>query len=160
MEREVWEKQIDRIKATWGERYYPHERVALFYRVFQNTSVADFADAIDNLIANRTHPPLLEELSKAVEAAKVRRNQAQRDGLSIAGIMQLAQRVNTDTDRDFVRSCIRLFREKNSNVISSEEFEKSCHQLDALAESLKRHKNMSDTPHNVVDKYLGEKSDE
>jgi hypothetical protein len=127
--------QADRMKRVWGERNYPEERLKIFWRAFQSgTTDQVFSDALDELIANSRYAPMLDDLSKAVEQAKIRQYSNRGMGGFIE-TLDAAARNNKSADPEFVAACMKLLRQYlgRKPEITKDQFEQGCGYLDEVA---------------------------
>lgn len=133
MTKDCYQEQIKRMVETWGERSYLSPRIALFWRAFQETSNDVFVTAVDELIANSRKPPMLQELSAAVEQAKLklyRHHQMPNSG--IFDIMENAARNNKVADPEFVSKCLEIARDRINYKMTKEQFAQACDYLDTI----------------------------
>jgi len=139
MEKKIFETQLRRMKETWGERHYPAERGGILWRAFQNVYDDDFEEAVDQLIANSRMAPMLDGLAKAVDEAKVRRNQRNlRSGIGIPGFGKLLEEASTKTsaNSEFVKACLKLLQDKIGKNLNKTQFLQGCDYLDTVARQL------------------------
>lgn len=123
------------MKANWGERHYLPERVKIFWRTFQHTLRPHFDEAVTQLVANSLRPPMLDDLSKAIEAAKVAANQSSWRSVetSFTAALEEAARNNKKGDREFVQACTQLLRDKLTGNLKRDQFLQGCDYLDQAA---------------------------
>lgn len=136
MERSQFNSQIERLKDQWPNSY-GDERKALLYNAFRNCSDSSFSSAISECIARHRSAPLLDELSKAVEIAKVEESaQGLRGTGSFFGIMQKGIAVNTTANPLFLKDCSGLLESLIDKKISLDDFQRGCDLLDIAAKSM------------------------
>lgn len=131
--------QIGRLQRTWGEKHYPAERTELFWEAFRECSENVFASAVSNLIATERNAPMLDELSKAVETARLRQNSSRTAGSG--GYLSMMEEMAKNTklaDPDFVKACVRTLKSKLDGKLPGQEFFKHCDELDYVAKQLGR----------------------
>lgn len=69
MTRGEFASQVKRLSATYGERFYPMERVESLYKRFHKSSILALTEAVTQLIGNEIHPPNMNKMVEAVAAA-------------------------------------------------------------------------------------------
>lgn len=69
MTRTEFATQIKRLAATYGDRYYPMERVESLYKRFRKSSIIALTEAVTQLIGDEIHPPPMKKIVEAVAAA-------------------------------------------------------------------------------------------
>lgn len=139
MTRDNFRLQIQRLQKTWGERYYPAERVELYWRAFSADSDGDFISAVEWLIARSRQPPMLEDIEKAVEEARTRRKTEEQRGrdASFAAILREAEKRNGGlANRELVRTCVDLVERKCRGKISPQHFDEGMALVDTMVGSL------------------------
>jgi hypothetical protein len=108
----------------------------MFWKAFQNETLEDFRDAVSELIASQRSVPLFKEISDALARTKAReRERRQRDNASIAYVLNPH---NEQADRDFVKICMNLLRDKTLGKIGETQFEQGCGYLDQTANQLRK----------------------
>lgn len=116
------------------------ERVSLFWQVFSNVPNDAFVDAVNQLIGEHMKPPMLKEISKAVEEAKVRSNSYRQGGNAFANVLGDAVANNQSADPDFVKACMKLYGDRydprKQNRLTKEQFEEGLQMLDQVAKQL------------------------
>jgi hypothetical protein len=137
MQLEVFQDQIQRLKATYGEKNYPEERVKVLWAQFKKVENIEFADAVTYLIANYRAAPMLHEIEKEVQLAI---NRSQEHWLRSAdrnlyGIVQDAAKYNKKADPEFVKACLKLLRDKLDGKINNKQFNEGCDLLDKAAKT-------------------------
>ena len=61
MQREVFARQIDRLKSTYGDRAYPDERMKIIYNSLANYPDHYLERAVNDFIANMRQSPMLSD---------------------------------------------------------------------------------------------------
>ena len=138
MTAENFRLQIERLSKVYNSKntkYYEGERVGLFWKAFQHTDDMVFAEAVDDLIANRKSAPMLDDIEEAVQEARVRDRQ-RRQVPSRNQIQMLQDASNAATDpkvKEFSRACIKLLHDKVTGRITKEQFLQGCDMMDRAA---------------------------
>jgi hypothetical protein len=138
MQESTFQTHIKRLQANWGEQNYRLERVRELWKIFQNENGDDFRDAVSDLLLTQRAAPMLPELSKAVEAAKLRRTQLEARGLSggFAGQVIDAAKANKRADPEIVKACMKLLKDKVFKRLTPEQFEQGCDLLAKVADGI------------------------
>jgi hypothetical protein len=109
--------------------------MGIFWRAFKECFDSDFEDAVSYLIANSLKAPLLEALSKQIEFAKLSRIRGhQTRAADLPSIMQRAQESNEVADPEFVKACMKIFKEKITCQLNSTQFKQGCDLLEQTAQ--------------------------
>lgn len=136
MNENEFEAQIKRLRTQWPNSY-GSERMEGLWSAFKGVSSSVFGEAISDCIANQRSAPLLSELSKAVETAKVRESSFRFDrSHSPLDAMQGAADSNKTADPEFVKACMKLLKDKLDGRISHDNFLQGCNLLDEAARIL------------------------
>lgn len=165
MTQNTYQQQIRRLASNWGEHHYKAERVSLFWKAFEQVPDAVFAAAVDLLIAEQRSPPMLKEISQAVEQAKVTSNMGRMGGNAFANVLGEAMDNNKAAHPEFVQACLDLFRKRYCERdprkrYSSEQFNQGLDYLDALANRFSPRTRTSTVPDARTRAYEGSKQHE
>lgn len=137
--------------ATWGEKNYPAERLNLFWRTFKYVEDRVFEEAVNDLIATYRAPPMLEEMSKCVETAKLRESQrGQGQPASFLGILHGAAKENKRADAEFVKGCLSILRRKLDGKLTAPQWDEACQFLESTADKISPESRL---PNREVMKY-------
>lgn len=129
MERPHFNAQIGRLRTQWPNSYGAERTISLF-EAFKDVSNTTFAEAISDCIANSRNAPLLTELTKAVEIAKVRENSYRGGNFTFQSTLTKAATNNRVADPDFVKACVKLNNDFQAKKITREQFLQGCDWLD------------------------------
>ena len=131
-----FDAQIARLESQWRGTY-GQERRALLFSAFRNVPPEDFRDAVEQCLATQRAAPLLDVLTVEVDRAKTRRMQ---NGYRAAGgfyeTVADAAKSNQRADREFVRACLQLLRDKLGRKLTMEQFQQGCDMLDQVADQI------------------------
>lgn len=144
MTREDFQNQMDRLATVWGRNNYHQEVISILWRAFATTPTEHFTSAIDNIMAThpaRHKPPLLDELSKAVEQAKVRSNSTRHYGNPITNILENAANYSK-ADKELVKATLDNLKSYQDGKITKEIFMQNCDALDTLAAHIAKTKRV------------------
>lgn len=129
-------RQMDRLNSQWKSTYGT-ERRALLWAAFRNVLAEDFQSAVDMCLASHRGAPLLDELNKEVDAARVRRNQeGARGGGSFYGVVQQAADANTTANPEFVQLCLKHIRDGLTGKVTREQYFEGCDALDRMRQQI------------------------
>lgn len=136
MTRDTFMVHIGRMQANWGSQHYREPRVALLWRAFQGVDDAAFSAAVDRLIAYQRSAPMVPEIEKALEMAKLELIQAAARGNgSPLSVMVDAARV-TPADPEFVKGCVKLVRDKFARRLTAEQWEQGVQLIQGVADRI------------------------
>lgn len=112
----------------------------LLWRSFQDVYDEVFVDAVTHIVATRParhKPPLLTELSEAVDAAKVRANQQRYNKTgSVYETLEDAAKNNKTADPEFVQACLKLVRDFLDRKVTRKQFDEGCDLIASVAKQL------------------------
>ena len=139
MNTDVFKKQIDRLRETYSDRYYPKPRIEQIWAVTKRETDGTFERAINWLIQTHRSPPLVPEILKAIERIKAEDKQRARESSGSADIYSQLQSASkrTTADPDFVKACLKLLRERLDGKLNHKQFIEGCDLLDEAARSLR-----------------------
>jgi hypothetical protein len=131
MTPQEFQSQVNRLESQWPHSY-GEERKALLWAAFSDVGVLEFKEAVSSCIANLRGAPLLDELSKAVETAKVRAH-SYRPQTGFWGVMKQAEWNNKISSKDHVAACLKLLSDFMAKRLTKEQFIQGCDYLDQAA---------------------------
>lgn len=138
MERSEFQVQIRRLVSTYNERAYPSERVELFWRAFKTQSALVFSEAVDECIGTQRQPPMFQELTAAVEQARLREVQRMQV-LSARGYLGVLEDAAPKAHNpEFAAECVKLVRNFTTGRINRRQFDEGCGILEQVAEINRR----------------------
>lgn len=142
MDKSDFLTQIQRLKATYGDKAYPPERVEVLWKTFSRVTDVAFGDAVTACIGNSQYAPMLKHLEEAVEEA-VRRERAELR--SRARPMLTVVRTPNDTARsaELATFCKKLIEGRISGKISKEYFQQAEGQLNSWVRGLAKERGES-----------------
>lgn len=136
MEKTDFNSQIERLCSQWPSSYGP-ERRAILYQAFKDVSTQTFTDAVTDCIANGRSAPLVSELQKSVELAKVRESQGRAAGIAnFYGILQNASELNETADKTLVKERLNLLRDYLAKKITKQIFDEGCDFFDQVGNKI------------------------
>lgn len=112
MTQSTYQQQVRRLQSNWGEHQYKAERVSLFWKAFEQVSDQVFVAAVDILIAEQRSPPMLKEISQAVEQAKLTANSGRMGGNAFANVLGDLVETNKTASPELVQAKLELFRRR------------------------------------------------
>lgn len=146
MEEEVFQKQVERLRANYGERAYLEERTTLFWKALKATSDHIFVAAVDELIANARAAPMLKELSKAIDEARAadaaeradwaRTDASRRGREGLLGVLEDAVE-KSEAARQYGSECVALLKQKLSGAIPRDDFYATVEMLGTVVPNVK-----------------------
>ena len=140
MDRSDFARQIERLKATYGDKAYPAERVEVLWKTFSRVTDVAFGDAVTACIGNSQYAPMMKHLEEAVEEASARERSALR---SRSRPMLTVVRTPNDHSRsaELANFCAKLIEGRVSNKLSKEYFEQAEGQLTSWVRGLAAERN-------------------
>lgn len=139
MHQETFQTQLKELGEVYGASNYSAPVARRLWQAFSNCHDDDFIAAVDNLIATQPakyKPPLFEEISKAVENAKVRRNQNERTGRSMIDVLHDASFKSANPD--YAKACVKHIRDKLDGKLTPEQWEQGCYYLEQTGKMLNK----------------------
>lgn len=115
----------------------------MFWRSLQHAFDDDFSEAVDHLIANHRAAPMLDDLCRACEEVRARRQHQQvRDGYAsragLPGAIRDAEANNRTADPDYVKACVQLLQDKWTGKLTRKQFSEGCTYLDEVGRQLSK----------------------
>lgn len=135
MQEKEFEIQVGRLTSQWRNDYGT-ERRALLWAAFKDAMGEDFRSAVDYCLASHRRAPLLDDLSKEIDQAKVRRQQSRGGSSSFYGQLVDAAELNRKADPEFVKACLKHVSDFLGARMSREQFDQGCDLLDSVAKQL------------------------
>jgi hypothetical protein len=120
MDKKRFEVQIERLKREW-KTAYGEERLALFWFHLKKMDDDFMADAVDDFIANRRSPPMLNDFLD-FETEYSRRKSARRTVRDSDIHAQLNAWANVSPNKEFAKRCTLLIKKVHSGQINKSDF--------------------------------------
>lgn len=130
MDASLFDEQIKRLQSQWPTGF-GSERKKELWRVFKDVPNFDFRDAVSYLLLSCRSCPLVDEIDKAVERAKL--NYFQQKKMEEAKYSSVLDSLNQNgrwADKEFVAKCEELYESLRLKKITLEQFYQGCDLLD------------------------------
>lgn len=161
----VFQAQMKEVQGNWPGKYNPPFLSRLWALLSANTTDDDFVAAVNILILAGGPPPAAEKFEKAIAEAKLRRNAYRGGGGSFVDVLDEAARNNKSADPDFVKACMKLYRDRYDTRrppqerLTAEQFQQGLALLDDVARQLAR-PTTTKAPPKIERNRLGERDDD
>lgn len=117
---------------------YGNERKKLLWAAFKDVEDWQFTDAVSEALASCRAAPLIEDLTRGVQQAKDRGfRQSVAKPVNMNEILSDAEILNTTADPEFVKTCVKLYRDYSDGLITKKQFNQGCDLLDQTAKQFK-----------------------
>lgn len=138
MEKEHFEIQMKRLLSQWSSAY-GSERTARIWVGFKSISNERFTEIVDRALDTCRGAPLVQDLAKLLdELEKEEANRRVHYGFGQGGFsLHQYERVNTRTNKEFVRASVQLYDDFQARRISETEFYQGCQLLGEAAKAFK-----------------------
>jgi len=139
MTQEMFKSQIQRLVETYGERFYPTERVKLIFNAVKKLPDLWMENTVSQFIGNNRQAPVLKDFLTEVWDFERRSKQESlfRGFGNVSQLLHVA--ANRAPNKDFAKECLRLLDSKNKGTIDKSEFQKNCDLLDEAAKQIGSH---------------------
>jgi hypothetical protein len=136
MTDEAFKTHLKRLQGQWPNSY-GEERAKIIFHAFKHVSDIDFAEAVTECIANHRAAPLVKELDRELQEVQ-KRNASDRiyRGLGAAGVggaISQAAAANKTADKEFVKACMKLWKDYTGGRINHMQYMQGCDYLDQAA---------------------------
>lgn len=136
MTQEVFKLQVHRLVETYGERYYPPERVKLIFNAVKKLPDGWLENTVSQFIGNNRHAPMLKEfLKEAWDYEKRARQESVFNNFgSVTELLHVA--ADRAPNREFAKECVKLLEKRQKKMIDESQFKEGCDLLDEAAQIL------------------------
>lgn len=69
---------MERLRAVFGERFYPPARFAVFWEELRHTESALWEAAVRRLVLEETQPPMMKQIRMALAVEREKRHQSEK----------------------------------------------------------------------------------
>jgi hypothetical protein len=143
VKKEHFQDQVKRLMGVFGEKYYPPERSAMFWKSYSHLRDETFQEVVNLLIATQRSAPMLDDFERClteVKKSEQRRFREIADKQASGGYVSMLQnKANAETDpqrRAFAKRCVQHLMDKLNGKISGPQFYQGCNYLDDVAKQL------------------------
>lgn len=126
-------RQIERMKATFGERRFPNEFCRLIWERAAKLPAFWFEGCANQIIGSM-RPPTLADFVK--DAEDWERREKSRNTETDSNVVSLLEKAARRGNSDFGKTCAQLLRDKLAGKYTPEQWEEAMQYLEETAEKL------------------------